>query len=138
MEAFHCLNELGKNSGGALPIGGSPAGRGGRAMAGDRCVVSAVVGKSFLVVASSTLVVWMGISAVGLLSSSSRKTARAGVGFQQKNVFTLACSEVNLFVPTRENSMKGPDTAVILRKFLVTERQGSWQRVKAVFEVINC
>ena len=107
-------------------------------MAGDRGDASAVVGTSFLVVASMwTLVVWMGISAVGLLSSLSRKTACTGVGFRLKNVFTLACLEVLYLFPTRENLMKGPDAAVILRKFLVAERQGSWQRVKVVFEVIN-
>ncbi len=88
-------------------------------MAGDGGVASAVVGKSFLEVASLTLVVWIGISAVGLLSSSSRNAARVGVGFRWKNAFTLACSEVYLFVPMREKSMKGPDAAVILRKFLV-------------------
>jgi hypothetical protein len=67
-------------------------------MAGDRGDASAVVGTSFLVVASMwTLVVWMGISVVGLLSSLSRITAYAGVGFRRKNVFTLSCLEV-LFI----------------------------------------
>jgi len=94
-------------------------------MIGNGVDASAVVGTSFSVVASMwTLVLWMGISAVGLLPSSSKKTTRAGVGFRRKNVFTLACSDVYFF-PTREASVKGPEAAVLLRKFLVAEQQGS-------------
>ena len=96
-------------------------GRGGRAMAGNGGVASAVMGKSFLVVMLLTLVVWIGISVVGLLSSSWRNAACMGVGFRRKNAFTLPCSEVNLFIPTREKLMKGPDAAIILRKFLVAK-----------------
>ena len=134
MEAFHCLNELGKKLGWCT----SNWGREGRESHDGRrrCCVCSRGGIIFSGHVDVDPCSMDGNLSGGIVILLIEEDSTRGCWVPAEECLHT-CLLGSILISHEEKPTKGPDAAVILQKFVVAEQQGSRQRVEVVVDVIN-